>query len=143
MAGLWLPGLESALCSFCGEGRPASGADLVVFAPDSRYWIPGSRRLARTRTGVRGEFRITTLPEGDYLAVATNDAGTEPLPEWLESLRSRAVPFRLEDGEVQELALRLPGATPLPPDLSKLFVKGRVAPANELVAGRRLITQRP
>ncbi len=91
------------------EGRPASGADLVVFAPDSRYWIPGSRRLARTRAGVRGEFQITTLPEGDYLAAATNDAGTEPLPEWLESLRPRAVPFRLDDGEVQELALRLPG----------------------------------
>ena len=118
------------------EGRPASGADLVVFAPDSRYWIPGSRRLARTRAGVRGEFQITTLPEGDYLAAATNDAGTEPLPEWLESLRPRAVPFRLDDGEVQELALRLPGAlatvalakvaTLLPPDLSKLFVKGRV-----------------
>ena len=89
------------------EGRPAPGADLVVFAPDSRYWIPGSRRLARTRTGVRGEFRITTLPEGDYLAAATRTtAGTEPvLPEWLESLRPRAVPFRLDDGEVQELAL--------------------------------------
>ena len=29
------------------DGRPAAGTEAVIFAPDPRYWIEGSRRLRR------------------------------------------------------------------------------------------------
>jgi hypothetical protein len=75
------------------------------------------------------------LPAGDYLAVAVRRVPKWPDPAWLESLRSVAVPVRLDDGETRAVRLRLPDATVLPRGLSNMLAgpgqhSGRLQPSN-------------
>lgn len=50
------------------------------------------------------------LPPHDYLAVAVDDldAGASEDPDFLESLRERAIRFSIDYGETQALILELP-----------------------------------
>jgi carboxypeptidase family protein len=101
-------------------GRPAAGVQAVIFAPDPRYWIEGSRRLKRVTADARGAFTVE-VPDGDYLAAAVRQVPRLPDTEWLESIRGGAVPLHLDDGDTRELRLRLMGATVLPRVLSNML----------------------
>ena len=136
------------------DGRPAPGVSVVVFATDSTLLDSG---IAANGAGAdRFSWRFSHHdPARGRLSRGGGPLNPRAVPEpWLESLRPRAVPFRLDDGEAQELALRLPGglsaqrgpatgATSLPPDLSKLWAGRRLAPANGRVSERRLSIQNP
>jgi hypothetical protein len=87
---------------------PANGT-VLVFADDSERWFQGSRFVRAARPDSKGHYEIKGMPPAGYLAVAV-DYVTEFMwndPDYLESLRPRAVTFTLGDGESQTLPLTL------------------------------------
>ncbi len=91
------------------EGTPATDYVVVVATSDSRYWTPGSRRIAVARP-VNGLYFVRTLPPGSYMiaAVADFEQGVQYDPEFLRTLAVAAVPVTLlEGGKVtQDLRVR-------------------------------------
>src|SRR5262249_6999012 len=47
-------------------GKPANDYTIIVTSTDSRYWIPGSRRIRTVRPNTDGNFSIQGLPCGSY-----------------------------------------------------------------------------
>ena len=82
-------------------GRPTSDFTVIVFAADSRFWMPQSRRIQATRPGTDGRFVIRDLPPGDYRLTAVVDV--EP-GQWFDQNLLRQIfgvslPVTLADGE--------------------------------------------
>ena len=85
---------------------------MLVFADDSERWFQGSRFIRAARPDAKGRYEIKGMPPAGYLAIAV-DYVTESMwndPDYLESLRPRAVKFTLGDGESKTIALTM--ATP-------------------------------
>ena len=83
------------------SGRPTSDGTLIVFADDSRYWTPQSRRILATRPSTDETFSFANLPAGDYRLIAVADVGQD---QWLDraflrQLYGAAVSLKLADGE--------------------------------------------
>lgn len=55
------------------SGAPAPEYVLIVFAADSKQWIPYSRRTQHVRPDIRGRFIVRDLSAGDYLISAATD----------------------------------------------------------------------
>ena len=45
----------------------------MVVAADSRYWIPGSRRIGTSRPATDGRYSFRSLPPGDYVLAVVTD----------------------------------------------------------------------
>jgi hypothetical protein len=92
-------------------GRPAPDFTIVVFAADSRYWTPQSRRIRTTRPGTDGKFTISNLPAGDYRIAALVDIapGEANDPALLEQLVAASYRFTLAEGEKKVQDLRITG----------------------------------
>jgi hypothetical protein len=48
------------------DGGPANGVDVVAFPLDPSYRVRGTRRVARSRTTIAGEYELRGLPPGTY-----------------------------------------------------------------------------
>jgi hypothetical protein len=84
-----------------GAGQPTSDYTVIVFAAESRYWTPQSRRIQSTRPATDGRFAIRNLPPGEYRLIAVNDAepGQWFDPAWLRQTFAMSIPVSLADGE--------------------------------------------
>ena len=91
-------------------GAPALDQTIIVAPTDSRYWMPGSRRISTTRTVAEGRYLIRNLPPGDYLLAVVGDfeQGAQYDPEFLRGLGSGAVRVTITEGgkTVQDLRVR-------------------------------------
>jgi hypothetical protein len=82
---------------------------VVLFPADSTKWSYPSRFVKATRTDARGSFRVTGLPGNErYLAVAVDylEEGQAEDPQFLDRVRSAAVPFPLNEGERKTIEVR-------------------------------------
>ncbi|MFN8063103.1 MAG: carboxypeptidase-like regulatory domain-containing protein [Vicinamibacterales bacterium] len=83
---------------------------IYIFVDDPDWWVPSTRRVRQVMAGADGRFRTRGLPPGDrYLAVAVE--GTPQPASWspdlLKALRDSATPFRIDEGGLHELSLRV------------------------------------
>lgn len=106
--------LTTKLASLSGlvtttAGDPATDYTLILFAADSKRWAPGSRYLRVARPDQQGRFRISSLPAGEYQAIAIDrlEPGQNADPEFLEKVRPRSLGFTLMDGETKTIDLKL------------------------------------
>jgi hypothetical protein len=92
------------------SGAPASDYTIVVFAADSRFWTPGSRRIQATRPANDGRFAVRSLPPGDYRIVAVTDVenGEWFDPAFLRPLMGASMAITLAEGQrkTQDLQIR-------------------------------------
>jgi hypothetical protein len=91
------------------KGEPVRDAIVVVFADDPQRWTPRSRYISGSRPNASGQFTVRGLPPGRYLAIAVDylESGDEQDPEILDSLRRKATPVTLGEGESKTLDLKL------------------------------------
>jgi protocatechuate 3,4-dioxygenase beta subunit len=91
------------------NGSAAAACDVVVFAADPGSWkLPFSRRVVLVRADEKGEFQVTGLPPGQYLAAAPADLDRAMWadPNRLERWRAVATPLSITDGEKTTIALK-------------------------------------
>lgn len=91
-------------------GQPTSAYTIVLFAADTRFWVPQSRRIQATRPATDGRFSFSNLPAGDYRLVAITDAepGQWFDPAFLRELAGSALSITIGDGEqrVQDIRVK-------------------------------------
>jgi hypothetical protein len=90
-------------------GASTSDGTILVFSEDSTLWVASGRSIATVAPDERGEYRVTGLRPGRYLAVALEyiDQGDEYDPRFLERWRQRATRVELVEGQPVTLDLRL------------------------------------
>ena len=91
------------------RGTAVTDVTVVVFAADDARWTYQSRFVRTARPDQDGRFQIRGLPPAEkYLAVAVQglEDGQAGDPEFLASVRDRAVSVSLNDGETRTLDLR-------------------------------------
>lgn len=90
-------------------GSPTSSCTVVVFAADTRYWTPDSRRIQAVRPPASGRFSFKNLPPGTYrLAAAIDVEYREWLdPAFLRELAGSSMPVTLGDGEKKTQDIRV------------------------------------
>lgn len=91
---------------------PLDAATVLVFPAESSAWVgygTASRRFANARADKQGNFRVTNLPAGDYLAVAIPDkmANDWQNPKFLESLVADATRVHIGDGDKATASLKV------------------------------------
>jgi hypothetical protein len=81
-------------------GKPAVDYMIVVAASDSRYWAPGSRRVAIARPSPDGRYVLRSLPPGVYQIAAVIDLepGAQYDPEFLRSVARASWPVTINEG---------------------------------------------
>ena len=81
-------------------GKPSPDYTIVVASVESRYWTPGSRRIAMQRPGPDGRYSFRALPPGQYFiaAVVDPEQGIQYDPEFLKELAGAAVSITINDG---------------------------------------------
>jgi hypothetical protein len=94
------------------DSRGAAVIDyaVAIFSQDRARWTaPMNRYVAVGRPGNDGTFRISTLPPGDYYAIALDGIdGSEALdPESLEGMARLATTVSLAAGDTRTLDLKL------------------------------------
>jgi hypothetical protein len=91
------------------RGAAVKDYSVVVFPRDRDMRTTLNRYFRLSRPDQAGQFKITSLPAGEYLAIALD--GVDPAdardPDVLETLRSRASSFSLAEGETKTLDLKL------------------------------------
>jgi hypothetical protein len=90
-------------------GNAVVGSSVLLFPADRQQWTtPTTRHFAASRTDQNGQFKTSTLPPGNYYALALD--GQEPGdwqdPDYLETLRRDATEFSLSEGETKTLNLK-------------------------------------
>lgn len=97
------------------QGTPSAGhveATVVVFPTDPQAWTdfgPSPRRVRSAPTRRSGEFSFTSLPPGDYYAVALSDhlAADWQGPKFMDVLAQVATRVTIGEGEQKTQDLRL------------------------------------
>ena len=95
------------------DSKPASDYTLVIFSEDEDKWkAPMTRHVTGVRPNQEGRFQVKNMPPGNYYAIAVDyiAQGDWNDPEVLERLKARATRFRLDEGAVKTLDLRLTGS---------------------------------
>lgn len=87
----------------------ALDATVIVFADDDGKWGPHSRFIATARPDQNGQFKISGLPAGKYVAVAVDylEPGDERDPDLLAEWRRHGTSVTLSEGETRTLDLKL------------------------------------
>jgi hypothetical protein len=90
-------------------GAAAPDYTVILFAADSRYWTPQSRRIQAARPATDGRFTFRNLPAGDYRLVAVSDVepGQWFVAEFLRELLSSSIPLTLGEAEKKAQLLRV------------------------------------
>ena len=93
------------------QNAGTAAVTVIAFSADPQFWRAQSRRIATSRTGDSGAYRIRGLPAGEYLVLATDDVeqGEWFDPAYLESVKDKATRVTLDDGDQKTLDLRGPG----------------------------------
>jgi hypothetical protein len=93
------------------DGRPRPDLSLLVFATDSRYWLPASPRVQLVRPATDGYFDVSGLPAGDYRMIAFGEAEPDDPtdPRFLQPLLPAAIPLTLAPGERKVQDIRVGG----------------------------------
>jgi protocatechuate 3,4-dioxygenase beta subunit len=91
------------------RGEPSKDYVAIVFAQDREKWTAPLRNQNTGRPDQDGRFKIVGVPPGDYYIVAVDrmEPGQSSDPEFLESIRTRATPLSLLEGETKSVDLRL------------------------------------
>ncbi len=94
------------------QGATADGASVVVFPIDAQSWTnygSNPRRLKSARATAQGRFGISSLPPGDYYAVALPEEQTADWrdPKMLEELARVATRVSIGEGEHKTIDLSL------------------------------------
>jgi protocatechuate 3,4-dioxygenase beta subunit len=94
-----------------GQGRPAPGYTVILYAADPRYWAPQSRRIRATRPATDGRFSFSSTPPGDYRLVPVEDVepGAWFDPAFLQQLDAAAVRVSIAEGEKKVQTVRITG----------------------------------
>jgi hypothetical protein len=92
-----------------GAGRPTSDFTIIVFPPDTRYWVPQAPRIASARPGTDGRFTFPSLPPGEYRLTAVTDVepGEWYDPAFLNQLNAVSIPVSIAPGERKVQDIRL------------------------------------
>jgi hypothetical protein len=95
-----------------GRGRPADGANLIVFSTDRDRWYPASRFLRTAPVGPVGGFTVQGLPADSYYVAAIarlprdgEDAWQDPA--FLAALQLNASTVTISEGQKRSVSLRL------------------------------------
>lgn len=106
--------LSNRVASITGQladakGVPTGDGTVIVFSSEPSRWTEGSRFVRSARPDQYGQFRVTGLSPGDYLASAIQyvQDGMWNDPEFLESLRGSAQTVTLDEGSARTLSLRI------------------------------------
>jgi hypothetical protein len=94
------------------QGAAADGASVVVFPIDAQSWTnygSNPRRLKSARATAQGRFGISSLPPGDYYAVAIPEeqAADWRDPKMLEELARVATRVSIGEGEHKTIDLSI------------------------------------
>jgi protocatechuate 3,4-dioxygenase beta subunit len=92
------------------RGQPVKDYTVVVFSDDQEKWtLPMNRWMSSARPDQEGRYRVNGLPAGGYYAIALEyvPTGEWADPDWLESARTRATRFTLDEGGSKTLDLKL------------------------------------
>ena len=91
------------------RGNPATDYTAIVFSQDKEKWTQNTRYQGTGRPDQDGRFKISSLPPGEYYAIAVEriEPGETGDPDFLENLRTRASPFSLLEGETRTIDLKL------------------------------------
>lgn len=89
------------------DETPASGATVVLFSEDARYWVRPSRRAQVVPSSSVGTATFQGLPPGRYLIAAVRDVPptTPPSAALFSGMRARALPLELAAGESRSVTL--------------------------------------
>lgn len=92
-----------------GRQEPAGSYVAVAFPVDTRRWIPGGRHVRTAAPDEQGEFRLTTLPPGEYWLAAIESIDERLLqdPAVLDALREIGTRVDLSPGERMTTDLQL------------------------------------
>jgi hypothetical protein len=93
--------------------EPVKEYTVVVFPEDPQQWtMTNSRARGSARPDQQGQFKLTSLPAGAYLAIAVDYVaeGEWMDPEWLARAARKATKFTLDDGAAKTLDLKLSGS---------------------------------
>jgi hypothetical protein len=90
------------------HGAPAPEVTVLAFSTDASFWRPQSRQIAATRPDQTGQYRIRTLPPGEYYVVTVDPAeqGEWFEPSYLDAHRSGAARVTLSEGDTKTLHIR-------------------------------------
>ncbi len=102
----------SELSGQVSSDGPLEAATVLVFPAEPAAWVGygnNSRRFANTRVDKQGNFKVTNLPAGDYLAIAIPDkmANDWQNPKFLESLAAEAARVHVRDNEKVTTSLKV------------------------------------
>jgi protocatechuate 3,4-dioxygenase beta subunit len=100
------------------RGTPLAGYTVILFPGDETQWHAGSPFIQQTGSLQDGRFEVRSLPAGDYLAVAIEQAGVfvqlDPQPlAYLEPIATR---LTVLEGEQTTISIR---ASPTPAALAR------------------------
>jgi protocatechuate 3,4-dioxygenase beta subunit len=92
-------------------GKPTPDYTIVLFAADTRFWTPQSRRISASRPDTNGRFRMANIPPGDYRLTAIVDAepGEWYDPAFLSQLVGASIPVSIREGEKKVQDIRVAG----------------------------------
>ncbi len=91
------------------DGVPAAEYTVLAFSTDQSLWRPQSRHIATARPDQTGQYKIRTLPPGEYYVVAVDPAeqGEWFEPVYLEDHRIGAARVTLTEGSVKTQDFRI------------------------------------
>jgi len=95
------------------KGDPQKEYTVVVFPQDEDKWnLPTNRWTQSARPDQQGQFKVSDLPAGSYLAVAVEYVaqGEWNDPEWLRRNAPRATKVTLDEGATKTVDLKLAGS---------------------------------
>jgi hypothetical protein len=92
-----------------GQGAPASEYTVLAFSTDASLWRPQSRQIATARPDQTGQYKIRTLPPGEYYVITVDPAeqGEWFEPAYLEDHRIGAARVTLTESDSKTQDFRI------------------------------------
>ena len=92
-----------------GQGAPATEYTVLAFSTDPSLWRPQSRQIATARPDQTGQYRIRTLPPGEYYVVTVDPAeqGEWFEPSYLDEHRVGAARVTLTEAGIKTQDFRV------------------------------------